>query len=151
MTSFIKKRRQHGLAASAMNILAVLGIGSAAHSETFDFDYFQSLGYINISEGDLHILLAEAILSGRPGPKSETQAQIVMGSTLFQLTCSSRKRIDETSSSVTFFSTVRSAPRSRRPRRLFVFASSCRQPQIQMRRTRSRAMRSSYISSACFV
>ncbi|KAJ5872274.1 uncharacterized protein N7529_004627 [Penicillium soppii] len=77
MTSLVNKRRKRGVAGSAMNIPAVLGVGYAAHSDTFDFDYFQSLGYINISEQDLHILFAEAILSGRPG--SNTEAQVAMG------------------------------------------------------------------------
>ncbi|KAB8230052.1 uncharacterized protein BDW43DRAFT_170617 [Aspergillus alliaceus] len=78
-TSFVNKRRKRGVAASVMNIPAVLGVGYAAHSDTFDFDYFQSLGYINISEEDLHILFAETILSGRPGPATDAQAQVVMG------------------------------------------------------------------------
>ncbi|KAL2861159.1 uncharacterized protein BJX67DRAFT_386006 [Aspergillus lucknowensis] len=79
MTSLVTKRRKRGVAASVMNIPAVLGVGYAAHSDTFSFDYFQSLGYINIGEEDLHILLAEAILSGRPGQLSDGKSQVVMG------------------------------------------------------------------------
>jgi hybrid polyketide synthase/nonribosomal peptide synthetase ACE1 len=79
MTSLVNKRRKRGVAASVMNIPAVLGVGYAAHSDTFSFDYFQSLGYINIGEEDLHILLAEAILSGRPGRVSDGNAQVAMG------------------------------------------------------------------------
>jgi hybrid polyketide synthase/nonribosomal peptide synthetase ACE1 len=78
MTSLVNKRRKRGVAGSAMNIPAVLGVGYAAHSDTFDFDYFQSLGYINISEQDLHILFAEAILSGRPD-SNNTEPQVAMG------------------------------------------------------------------------
>jgi acyl transferase domain-containing protein/SAM-dependent methyltransferase/NADP-dependent 3-hydroxy acid dehydrogenase YdfG len=79
MTSLVCKRRKRGVTGSVMSIPAVLGIGYAAHSETFDFDYFQSLGYINISEEDLHVLFAEAVLSGRPGEAPDVKAQVVMG------------------------------------------------------------------------
>ncbi|KAJ5090322.1 hypothetical protein N7532_009006 [Penicillium argentinense] len=79
MTSLMNKRRKRGVAGSTMNIPAVLGIGYAAHSESFDFDYFQSLGYINISERDLQILFAETILTGRPGRTEDSPSQVVMG------------------------------------------------------------------------
>jgi acyl transferase domain-containing protein/NADP-dependent 3-hydroxy acid dehydrogenase YdfG len=79
MTSLVNKRRKRGVAGSTMNIPAVLGVGYAAHSETFDFDYFQSLGYINISEHDLQILFAETILTGRPGQAEDSPSQVVMG------------------------------------------------------------------------
>lgn len=62
-----------------MNIPAVAGVGYAAHADNFDFDYFESLGYINISEEDLHALFAEAILSGRPGTGYSRPSQICMG------------------------------------------------------------------------
>jgi len=62
-----------------MNIPAVAGVGYAAHADNFDFDYFESLGYINISEEDLHALFAEAILSGRPGADNKRPSQICMG------------------------------------------------------------------------
>ncbi|KAF2274182.1 ketoacyl-synt-domain-containing protein [Westerdykella ornata] len=78
MTSLASSRRARGLAASTVNIPAVLGIGYAAHADNFDFDYFQSLGHINISEQDLHALFAEGILSGRPGQGSN---QVCMGVT----------------------------------------------------------------------
>ncbi|RAH49616.1 uncharacterized protein BO95DRAFT_506721 [Aspergillus brunneoviolaceus CBS 621.78] len=79
-----QRRRKHGLPGSAMSIPAVLGVGYAAHSDTFDFDYFASLGYINISEEDLQVLFAEAILSGRPAVNEEedrlaASAQVVTG------------------------------------------------------------------------
>ncbi|CAG8085918.1 unnamed protein product [Penicillium olsonii] len=79
MTSLVNKRRKRGVAGSTMNIPAVLGVGYAAHSETFDFDYFQSLGYINISEHDLQVLFAETILTGRPGHAEDSSSQVVMG------------------------------------------------------------------------
>ena len=79
MTSLVSSRRARGVPASTMNIPAVLGIGYAAHADNFDFDYFESIGNINISEEDLHTLFAEAVLSGRPGQAPEIQAQVGMG------------------------------------------------------------------------
>ncbi|TRX87742.1 hypothetical protein FHL15_011367 [Xylaria flabelliformis] len=84
MTALVSKRRKRGMAGSTMNIPAVLGIGYAAHSDVFDFDSFEALGYINISDRDLQILFAEAILTGHPrhglakvaGP---CQTQVAMG------------------------------------------------------------------------
>jgi hybrid polyketide synthase/nonribosomal peptide synthetase ACE1 len=79
MTSLVRNRRdRRGLAGSAINIPAVKGVGYAAQGENgFDFEYFDSLGYINVSEEDLHLLFAEAVLSGRPG--SSASPQVVMG------------------------------------------------------------------------
>lgn len=79
MTSLVRNRRdRRGLAGSAINIPAVKGVGYAAQEENgFDFEYFDSLGYINVSEEDLHVLCAEAVLSGRPG--SSASPQVVMG------------------------------------------------------------------------
>ena len=56
-----------------------MGVGYAAHADNFDFDYFESLGHINICEEDLHTLFAEAVLSGRPGQAPEVQTQVGMG------------------------------------------------------------------------
>lgn len=78
MTSLACNRRARGLAASTMNIPGVLGLGYAAHSD-FDFEYFATLGHINIGEEDLHTLFAEAVFSGRPTQSSETQSQVAMG------------------------------------------------------------------------
>ncbi|KAL8724801.1 MAG: hypothetical protein Q9166_007747 [cf. Caloplaca sp. 2 TL-2023] len=78
MTSLVCNRRARGLAASTVNIPGVLGRGYAVHSD-FDFDYFESLGHMNIGEEDLHTLFAEAVLSGRPRQSSEIQSQVGMG------------------------------------------------------------------------
>lgn len=81
MTSLVSNRRnRRGVVGSAMSIPAVKGIGYAAREENgFDFSYFASLGYINISEEDLHTLFAEAILNGRPEQKFRSSTQVVMG------------------------------------------------------------------------
>ena len=79
MTSLVCRRRARGVPGSTMNIPAVLGVGYAAHADNFDFEYFESLGHINICEEDLHALFAEAMLSGRPGQAPNVQAQVGMG------------------------------------------------------------------------
>ncbi|KAI1205247.1 uncharacterized protein F4807DRAFT_471239 [Annulohypoxylon truncatum] len=79
MSSLMCNRRKRGVPGSTISIPAVLGVGYAAHSDTFDFDYIKSIGYINIGEEDLHTLFAEAVLSGRPGQSSEVKAQVAMG------------------------------------------------------------------------
>ncbi len=77
MTGLVHQRRRRGVAGSAMSIPGVLGLGYAANQAGFDFDYFQRIGYINISEEDLHQLFAEAVLSGRAG--SDAPAEVAMG------------------------------------------------------------------------
>ncbi|KAJ2995920.1 hypothetical protein NUW58_g1137 [Xylaria curta] len=77
MTSMMYQRKKRGVAGSAMDIPAVVGIGYAAQGANFDFEYFTTLGYINISEYDFRTLFAEAILSGRPG--SPDQAEVATG------------------------------------------------------------------------
>ncbi|KAI2472698.1 hypothetical protein F4781DRAFT_318834 [Annulohypoxylon bovei var. microspora] len=79
MSSLMCNRRKRGVPGSTISIPAVLGVGYAAHSDTFDFDYIKSIGYINIGEEDLHALFAEVVLSGRPGQSSGVKAQVAMG------------------------------------------------------------------------
>ncbi|KAE8132029.1 hypothetical protein BDV38DRAFT_297328 [Aspergillus pseudotamarii] len=77
MTSLMYQRRKRGVPGSAMDIPAVHGIGYAAQEDNFDFEYFTTLGYNNVSEQDFCTLFAEAILSGRPG--SPDEAEVVSG------------------------------------------------------------------------
>lgn len=84
MTSLAAQRRKRGVAGSAICIPAVLGVGYAARSDTFDFGAFAALGYINIGEDELHSLFAEGILAGRPGAAQEEKKaaaahQVAMG------------------------------------------------------------------------
>ncbi|PGH17239.1 hypothetical protein AJ80_04881 [Polytolypa hystricis UAMH7299] len=67
MESLALQRRNRGLAASVMAISSLVGIGYVERSENFDADYFSRLGYRNISEQDLNLLFAEAVVRGRPG------------------------------------------------------------------------------------
>ncbi|KAI1170818.1 polyketide synthase [Nemania sp. FL0916] len=83
MTSLVSQRLKRGVAGSAINIPAVLGVGYAANSD-FDFEGFEALGYFNISERDLHLLFAEAIFTGHParGPApfaNPSDTQVAMG------------------------------------------------------------------------
>lgn len=77
MTALMYQRKKRGVAGSAMDIPAVAGIGYAAQGDNFDFDYFTSIGYINISEQDFCTLFAEAILSGHH--ESPEQAEVATG------------------------------------------------------------------------
>lgn len=60
------QRRRRGLVASVIGISSLVGIGYVERSENFDADHFARLGYRNVSEQDVHMLFAEAILRGRP-------------------------------------------------------------------------------------
>ncbi|KFA81700.1 hypothetical protein S40288_08093 [Stachybotrys chartarum IBT 40288] len=77
MTGLMHNRRKRGVAGSSISIPGVLGLGVAANAANFDFEYFQSIGYINISEVDLQVLFAEAVLSGRAG--SDAYVEVAMG------------------------------------------------------------------------
>ncbi|KAB2571139.1 PKS-NRPS hybrid synthetase psoA [Lasiodiplodia theobromae] len=60
------QRRARGLAASILGISSLVGIGYVERAENFDAEYFAKSGYRNISEQDLHMLFAEAVVRGRP-------------------------------------------------------------------------------------
>lgn len=78
MTSLAFQRKKRGLVGSVIDISSLVGIGYVERSETFDAEYFSSIGYTNISEQDLlHQMFAEAILAGRPG--NHESAEIVTG------------------------------------------------------------------------
>lgn len=79
MSSLMSSRRKRGLVGSTINIPAVLGVGYAANSDAFSFEYIRSIGYSTIGEEDFHALFAEAVLSGRPGQSPNVTSQVVMG------------------------------------------------------------------------
>ncbi|KAJ8064917.1 hypothetical protein OCU04_007221 [Sclerotinia nivalis] len=66
MVALAEQRRNRGVAGSSIAISSLIGIGYVERSENFSSDYFEKIGYRNISEQDLHQLFAEAILVGRP-------------------------------------------------------------------------------------
>ncbi|OQE25033.1 hypothetical protein PENFLA_c009G01366 [Penicillium flavigenum] len=67
MVALAEQRRRRGVAGSAIAISSLIGIGYVERSSNFDAEYFEKIGYRNISEPDLHQLFAEAILVGQPG------------------------------------------------------------------------------------
>ncbi|KAI0403744.1 polyketide synthase PksB [Xylaria palmicola] len=77
MTALMYQRKRRGVTGSTMHIPAVLGVGYAAQEDNFDFEYFTTLGYINISEEDFCIMFAEAILSGQL--ESRDQPEVAAG------------------------------------------------------------------------
>ncbi|KAK4140595.1 Nonribosomal peptide synthetase-like protein [Dichotomopilus funicola] len=67
MTALAAQRRdRRGVPGSTIAISSVQGLGYLEHSD-IDKDRLVRWGYRNISEQDLHILFAEAVLAGRPG------------------------------------------------------------------------------------
>ncbi|KAH7322503.1 equisetin synthetase [Stachybotrys elegans] len=81
MTSLAYQRRSRGVPGSVIDLSSLMGIGHVGRSETFDTDYFKSLGATSVSESDLHTMFAEAISSGLPS--SSEEAEIVTGMTPF--------------------------------------------------------------------
>ncbi|TVY37671.1 Polyketide synthase [Lachnellula subtilissima] len=86
MASLVQRRRQHGLAGSVIHIAILTGFGyifrrDSEHAETI---YKAVLPrFDSQSEGDLHQLLAEAIVCGRPD--SGQTAELITGiKTVFQ-------------------------------------------------------------------
>nr|A0A089FSA4.1 RecName: Full=Hybrid PKS-NRPS synthetase prlS; AltName: Full=Pyrrolocin biosynthesis protein S [fungal sp. NRRL 50135]AIP87510.1 pyrrolocin synthetase [fungal sp. NRRL 50135] len=73
MVALAEQRRKRGVAGSAIAISSLIGIGYVERSEDFTGDYFEKIGYRNISEQDLHQLFAEAILVGRPGCRESSE------------------------------------------------------------------------------
>ncbi|KAH8162417.1 hypothetical protein CIB48_g5830 [Xylaria polymorpha] len=67
MVALAEQRRKRGVVGSSIAISALIGIGYVERSEDFTGEYFEKIGYRNISENDLHQLFAEAIIVGRPG------------------------------------------------------------------------------------
>ena len=81
MTLLMCDRRVRGLAASTVNIPAVLVVGYAAHADIFDFKCFQSLDHISISKQDREIPFTEAVLCSSPSQASHVEVQVGMGVT----------------------------------------------------------------------
>ncbi|KAJ5504966.1 hypothetical protein N7463_007840 [Penicillium fimorum] len=65
MTALAFQRRKRGVAASIIDLSALMGIGHVGRSDTFDAEYFASLGATSVSESDLHHIFAEAVKVGR--------------------------------------------------------------------------------------
>ncbi|KAL4880555.1 hypothetical protein BJY04DRAFT_219024 [Aspergillus karnatakaensis] len=67
MIALAAKRRSRGLAASCINIGAIIGLGYVERADNATLEAILNQGYKPMSEQDLHQLFAEAIVVGRPG------------------------------------------------------------------------------------
>jgi hybrid polyketide synthase/nonribosomal peptide synthetase ACE1 len=74
MISLAEQRRRRGLAASVINISAILGVGYIAQH---GFNFRGREGPDLMSEQDFHQLFGEAVLSGQPG--TEEPIELTMG------------------------------------------------------------------------
>ncbi|KAF1957271.1 hypothetical protein CC80DRAFT_592570 [Byssothecium circinans] len=74
MSALAKQRRDiRGVAGSDIAIGAVQGVGYLMKDTSLGRDYFTRRGYRNLSEQDVQLLFAEAILAGRPGHQGSSQ------------------------------------------------------------------------------
>ncbi|ENH67909.1 Lovastatin nonaketide synthase [Fusarium oxysporum f. sp. cubense race 1] len=74
MASLVNNRRKRGLAASIINISALIGLGYIERQKIYDASFFKDIGIANTSAQGLHQLIAEAILAGqRFGPDEDIE------------------------------------------------------------------------------
>ncbi|KND87975.1 Nonribosomal peptide synthetase 14 [Tolypocladium ophioglossoides CBS 100239] len=67
MNALAAQRKKRGVAASSIDISSIIGIGYVERAEDLSADTFTKMGYKPMSEQDLQLLCAEAIVLGRPG------------------------------------------------------------------------------------
>ena len=78
MTGLMAQRRRLGLAGSAIDIGAILGVGYVTRETSVALqENLLKSGHVWMSEDDFHNLFAEAILAGRPG--ASTNCEISSG------------------------------------------------------------------------
>ena len=77
LTSLARQRRKRGLAASAVDIGRVAGIGYVERAGQVVQDQLTKYGYMPLSEADLHQMLAETIRAGKP--ESVSDAVVITG------------------------------------------------------------------------
>ncbi|CAG8972796.1 hypothetical protein HYALB_00007721 [Hymenoscyphus albidus] len=66
INSLAAQRKKRGVAGSSINISPVIGIGYVERAEDPSEDNFTKIGYKPMSEQDVQLLFAEAIMLGRP-------------------------------------------------------------------------------------
>ncbi|KAI1385651.1 uncharacterized protein F4822DRAFT_432506 [Hypoxylon trugodes] len=71
LNGLARKRRKRGLAATALDIGRVAGIGVVETAGKAVTDQLTRLGFLPISESDFHQMFAEAILAGYPNPSKD--------------------------------------------------------------------------------
>ncbi|PLN79470.1 hypothetical protein BDW42DRAFT_127060 [Aspergillus taichungensis] len=77
MTALAFQRHRRGVAASVIDLSALMGIGNVGRSDVFDPEYFAALGATAISETDLHKIFAVAVSTGTSA--SVESAEVVTG------------------------------------------------------------------------
>lgn len=77
MHSLARQRRNHGVAASVMDITMLLGVGYVARSLDQYESQMKQYSYMAISEPEFHNIFAAAILAGKPG--SDHSPEIITG------------------------------------------------------------------------
>ncbi|ORY11561.1 hypothetical protein BCR34DRAFT_614592 [Clohesyomyces aquaticus] len=76
MTALAERRRQQGLAASVINLGAVLGAGYISEMSLDTSITKKAMGFINLSVSDFHQLFAEAVVADGQGKSIEITAGI---------------------------------------------------------------------------
>ncbi|KAK3373153.1 hypothetical protein B0T24DRAFT_529456 [Lasiosphaeria ovina] len=75
LNGLVRQRRKRGLAASAVDIGRVAGLGYVESAGQFVRDQLTRFGMMPISETEFHALFAETIQAGYPSPKAEEHVE----------------------------------------------------------------------------
>ncbi|KAH8880972.1 beta-ketoacyl synthase domain-containing protein [Thozetella sp. PMI_491] len=89
MCSLAAQRRKRGLAASVVNIGAVIGVGYISRQDEAVEQKLHVEGLMGLSERDLHQIFAEAIEAGRPGLRIDAMIEPEISAGLRQIDRSS--------------------------------------------------------------
>lgn len=82
MNALAAQRKERGVAGSSINISSVIGVGYVERSDQLDEEYFLNMGYRPMSEQDLQVSFAEAIVLGKPGSSEIAELSTGINSTL---------------------------------------------------------------------
>jgi len=82
MNALAAQRKKRGVAGSSINISSVIGIGYVERSDELNEEYFTNMGYRPMSEQDLQLSFAEAIVLGKPDCPEVSELSTGVKSTL---------------------------------------------------------------------
>lgn len=77
MTSLARQRQSRGLAASVIDLSAIVGLGYISRIGSNVLDNIKRTGVLPVSERDFHQVFAEAVLASKPS--STADPEIIMG------------------------------------------------------------------------
>lgn len=77
MTGLARQRQSRGLAASAIDLSAIVGLGYISRIGSNVLDNIKRTGVLPVSERDFHQVFAEAVLASKPSSTSDPE--IIMG------------------------------------------------------------------------